>query len=52
MGAMPMQRLVVLVAALSFASPAPAEPDAAADYPNHPVRIIVSTSRRFKRAKE
>jgi tripartite-type tricarboxylate transporter receptor subunit TctC len=41
---MPMQRLVVLVAALSFASPAPAEPDAAADYPNHPVRIIVSTS--------
>ena len=44
MGAMPMQRLAVLVAAMSFASSALAQPDAAADYPNHPVRIIVSTS--------
>ena len=44
MGAMPMQRLAVLVASLSFALSALAQPDAAADYPNHPVRIIVSTS--------
>jgi hypothetical protein len=44
MGVMPIQRLAVLVAALSFASSALAQPDAAADYPNHPVRIIVSTS--------
>ena len=44
MGAMPMQHLAVLVAALSFASSALAQPDAAGDYPNHPVRIIVSTS--------
>ena len=44
MGTMPMQRLAVLVASLSFALSALAQPDAAADYPNHPVRIIVSTS--------
>jgi tripartite-type tricarboxylate transporter receptor subunit TctC len=44
MAAMPIQRLTVLVAALSFASSALAQPDAAADYPNHPVQIIVSTS--------
>ena len=44
MGAMPIQRLAVLVVALSFASSALAQPDAAPDYPNHPVRIIVSTS--------
>src|SRR6516165_2099308 len=44
MGTMPMQRLAVLVASLSFALSALAQPDAAADYPNHPVRIIVSAS--------
>src|SRR5215472_16873892 len=43
-GAMLIQRLVLLAALCALASPALAQPDPAADYPNHPVRIIVSTS--------
>src|SRR6516225_7593585 len=43
-GAMLIQRLVLLTALCALASPALAQPDPAADYPNHPVRIIVSTS--------
>ena len=39
-----IQRLVLLAALCALASPALAQPDPAADYPNHPVRIIVSTS--------
>jgi len=42
---MPIDRFALIAAAISLlASPALAQPDAAADYPNHPVRIIVSTS--------
>lgn len=42
---MPIHRRALIAAAISLlASPALAQPDAAADYPNHPVRIIVSTS--------
>src|SRR5215471_10437541 len=43
-GAMLIQRLVLLAALCALASPPLAQPDPAADYPNHPVRIIVSTS--------
>src|SRR6516162_9578504 len=43
-GAMLIQRLVLLAALCALASPALAQPDPSADYPNHPVRIIVSTS--------
>ena len=43
-GAMLIQRLVLLAALCALASPALAQPDPAADYPNHPVSIIVSTS--------
>src|SRR5262249_14491177 len=43
-GAMLIQRLVLLAALCALASPALTQPDPAADYPNHPVRIIVSTS--------
>src|SRR5262249_59303483 len=39
-----IQRLVLLAVLCALASPAVAQPDPAADYPNHPVRIIVSTS--------
>src|SRR5262249_23196370 len=42
--AMLIQRFVLLAALCALASPALAQPDPAADYPNHPVRIIVSTS--------
>src|SRR6202048_2465442 len=43
--AMRMKRLSLIVAAVVLlASPALAQADVAADYPNHPVRIIVSTS--------
>src|SRR6202048_2177427 len=35
---------LIAAAAVLLASSAPAQPDAAAAYPNHPVRIIVSTS--------
>src|ERR1700738_1981099 len=35
---------LIAAAAVLLASSALAQPDAAADYPNHPVRIIVSTS--------
>jgi tripartite-type tricarboxylate transporter receptor subunit TctC len=41
----PARVVALLAAALAlFAPPARAQPDAAADYPNRPVRIIVSTS--------
>src|SRR5262249_59257875 len=43
-GAMLIQRLVLLATLCALASPALVQPDPAADYPNHPVRIIASTS--------